>query len=107
VLDGKKISFHAAYSTDLLDPYVGLVKEYDVARDEAALRLIHEIADEEKLINNPGPSKREAKEQEMITKYMEKVKIMLEDGISERAVIKACPGLTPTYLTKIRQNGGF
>lgn len=107
VLDDKKISFHAAYSTDLLDPYEGLVEKYDVARDEAALRLIHEIAGEEKLINNPGPSKREAKEQEMVTKYMEKVKAMLSESISERAIIKACPGLTLTYLTKIRQSGGF
>ena len=105
--DGKKIDFFTAYSTDLLDPYLGLVKEYDIARDLAGARLIHEIAGEEKLNNNPGPSKREVKEQEMITKYLEKVKTMIDEGVSERAVIKACPGLTPTYLTKIRQNGGF
>ena len=103
-MGGKKITYYVAYSPDLLDPYKGIVAKYDVARDEAALRLIHDIAGEEKLINNPGPSKREAKEQEMITKYMEKVKTMLEDEVSERAIIKACPGLTPTYLTKIRQH---
>jgi hypothetical protein len=107
VLDEKKIDFFVAYSTDLLDPYVGLVKQYDLARDEAATRLIHEIAGEEALINNPGPTKREAKEQEITTQYSEKVRTMLTEGISERGVIKACPGLTQTYLTKIRQKGGF
>ena len=106
-MGGKKITYYAAYSPDLIDPYRGIVAKYDVARDEAALRLIHDIAGEEKLINNPGPSKREVKEQEMITKYMEKVKVMLSESVSERAIIKACPGLTPTYLTKIRQSGGF
>lgn len=106
--DGKKISFYVAYTTDMLDPYQGMVKAYDKLRDEAGARLIHDIAGKEKLANNPGPSKREAKEQEMINKYMEKAKILLtEEGLSERAVLKKCPGMTLTYLSKIRAQGGF
>jgi hypothetical protein len=107
ILDGKKIDFFTSYSTDLLDPYKGMVKEYDEARDAAAERLIHMIAGEEHEANHPGPSKREIKEQEMMTKYFEKVKTMIEENASERAILKACPGLTLTYLSKIRANGGF
>jgi hypothetical protein len=107
VLDGKKIDFFTCYSTDILDPYQGMVKAYDEARESAANRLIHTIAGEEHEANHPGPTKREKKEQEMITKYSEKVRTMLEGNSSERAILKACPGLTLTYLSKIRAAGGF
>lgn len=107
ILDDKKIDFFTSYSTDLLDPYQGMVKAYDKARDDAANRLIHMIAGEEHEANHPGPTKREKKEQDMITKYTEKVRTMLEGNSSERAILKACPGLTLTYLSKIRAAGGF
>jgi hypothetical protein len=110
IFDKKKISFFVEYSTDILAPlYVGLQKEYDIARDEAGTRILDQIAEEEKLAKTPGPSKREKKEKEMEDKHCKKVKELYEKDpkIAAHEVLRKCPGLTLTYLNKIRAKEGL
>jgi hypothetical protein len=95
----KKIDFWVSFG-----PSKEMAEEYDKQRDAAADLILKESSEN---INKKEMGFREIKGQEMITKYLDKVKEMLDHGDSERKIIKACEGLTPTYLTKIRQHGGF
>ena len=107
----RKVDFWVAFKPD-----PELTKEYDVLRDESAKKLNLRIVETGSFKGggSSGSNKKltraerdERKEQELTTMYFEKAHRLLNEGSSERSVIKACPGLTTTYLTRIRQKGGF
>lgn len=69
---GQKMSFYLAYSTDLLDPYKGLVAKYDELRKKATESLIHERAGAEEDRKNPVNKKKE-EWKDKVSKYYEMV----------------------------------
>ena len=97
----KKIDFWVAFS-----PNKEIVEEYDRQRDIAADQILQESNDQ---LNEKQAGKTETKQQELFTKYYEKVKNIYESepGIKGKEVLRRCPGLTPTYLDKMRAQGGF
>lgn len=96
----KKIDFWVSFA-----PNIELAEEYDKQRDIAANQILQESA----TLVETKKSKTESKQQELFTKYYDTVKKMFEEepNIKAKAVIRKCPGLTPTYLDKIRAEGGF
>lgn len=100
-LGGKKISFFMEYSTELLDPFKGMMKEYDKNREKATEQLIQERANSSEDRKNPR-SKSDIKWQEKVTKYYDYVKeqyeahgeklkttnITKDTGLNYRSVLK-------------------
>ncbi len=94
--DNKKIDFWVSFAPDKK-----LAEEYDRQRDIAADKILQEF---NKQLNEKHAGKTETKQQELFTKYYETVeKIYKSDpGIKAKEVLRRCPGLTPTYLDKMR-----
>lgn len=100
-MGGKKISFYLSYSTDYLDPYKGLVEEYDILRDKATDDLIHERAGNEAEKKNPVNKKAEAWKSKLAKFYdyvskeykakgdaMKRSDIIIKTGLTDREVLK-------------------
>jgi hypothetical protein len=98
-MNGDKVSMWVAFG-----PSPEMAEEYDRQRNIAADNVLKESTEALEKKEKASP---ETKMQEYIDKYLDTVKTMIECGDSERAVIKKCPGLTPTYLSKLRAHGGF
>jgi len=94
--DNKKIDFWVSFAPDR-----ELAEEYDRQRDVAADKILQESNEQ---LNEKQSGKSETKQQELFTKYYEKVKNIYEaePGIKGKEVLRRCPGLTPTYLDKMR-----
>jgi hypothetical protein len=60
-----KVNLYAYFTPDLLDPYKGILKDYEKIRDAAADSLIHDRATQEKERKNPT-DKREKKFQDIL-----------------------------------------
>jgi hypothetical protein len=97
----KKIDFWVSFAPDR-----ELAEEYDLQRDVAADLILQESNEE---LNEKQAGKTETKQQELFTKYYDTVeKLFIEEpGIKSREVLRRCPGLTLTYLDKMRARGGF
>ncbi len=99
--DNKKIDFWVSFAPDR-----ELAEEYDRQRDVAADLILQESNEQ---LNEKQAGKTETKQQELFTKYYDVVKKLFKDepDIKSREVLRRCPGLTLTYLDKMRAQGGF
>jgi hypothetical protein len=94
----RKFDFWCSYSPDILDPFKGFIEKYDKQRDEAATRIISEITSQEKDRKNPV-SNRDKKKKENVEKFGQKIKDMVEEGKSFRAICRKT-GLTD-YMANV------
>ena len=97
----KKIDFWVSFAPDKK-----LVDEYDKQRDIAADRILEESNEE---LNVKQLGKTESKQQELFSKYYTQVESLFKSNpnVKAKEVIRKFPGLTPTYLDKMRAQGGF
>lgn len=93
----RKYDFYVAYSTDVLDPFKGLIAEYDIARDKAAEDLIHERAEMESAAKDPRTHSERTYQQEK-NEYYNLVIDHIKEGNSKKS---AC---SLTTLTEYKIN---
>jgi len=97
----KKIDFWVSFG-----PTKEMAEEYDRQRDIAADLILRESSEN---LDKKESTKTESKQQELFTQYYDKVSDLYknEPGIKGKEVLRRCPGLTATYLDKMRAQGGF
>jgi hypothetical protein len=96
----KKFKYWVAFSPDLLDPYKGFAEVYDKARDEATIKLINRIAEQERLAKNPI-LKRDSLRQEIFDKYGDTVKELIKQDRSTKFIMRAT-GLSEYRINVLR-----
>jgi hypothetical protein len=99
--DNKKIDFWVSFAPDKQ-----LAEEYDRQRDIAADQILQESNEQ---LNEKQAGKTETKQQELFDKYYDIVEKLFKSDpeIKSREVLRRCPGLTLTYLDKMRAQGRF
>jgi hypothetical protein len=98
--DNKKVNYFLAFSTDYLEPYVGLIEKYDELRDKATEDLIHERASQESDRKNPTNT-RELSWQNKMDEHYETVRsecllgkkinrttLAAKTGLNDRDIVK-------------------
>lgn len=87
----------------VLMPDKATVTDYDIRREAAAQRLIDSMLTGDEA---PKVGVREQHRQNMFTKYSDTILKMAQEGASERAMVKACPGLSNSMLMSMRAHLG-
>jgi hypothetical protein len=98
--DAKKINYYLAFSTDFLDPYVGLIEKYDINRDAATDALIHERAGQESERKNPTNTREETWKDKMDKHYGYVCDQCANGGKVNRTAIAAHTGLADRDIVK-------